>query len=712
MKIVILAEKPSQAKAYAESFQVAKREKTHFILKPTDIFPHAEVVITWAIGHLVELKTPAEYKDEWKKWNLENLPIIPEPFEFKVSKDKKEQFNAVKSLFKTADVIVNGTDIDREGSNIFYSILHMTGVKNKTVKRLWINSLEVDEIQKGFKNLRDNEYDLKLYEEANARQIGDWLVGMNASPLYTLLLQQSGHANGVTLSVGRVQSSLVYMIYEQQVKMENFKSEPFYEVIGKFEAANGKYEGKAKVKEKDKRTVDDLLNQLNIQENEVIDGVIKHVEKNVKHEKSPKLHSLSTLQTVANKKWKYSPDTVLKTMQSLYEKKLVTYPRTDCNYITDAEFAYLSNNVESMQQLLNTEFEPNKAPNKRFVDNKKVQEHYAIVLTKKMPTADAINDLSDAEKNVFYEVLRVTLAMFHRDYTYEETVITTDVDTLEFTTKGRVEVDKGWKSLFVAEKKQEEEKTAVENVLPSVSTDEKVSALISILEGHTTPPKPFTEGALINLMKTAGKMVEDEADADILKEVEGIGTEATRASIIETIKHREYINIEKNIVSITDKGRILCEAIKGTLLASPSMTAKWESYLKKISKGEGTKENFLKNINKFLNALIENAPKQFQSAGVATAVAAQQANSYIGDCPICEKGKVEDRKDYIRCTGYKTSCKFSISKKIANKSLTAKNIKDLITKGETTKLKGFKSKAGKNFDATLVLVDGKVTFAF
>lgn len=213
MKVVILAEKPSQAKAYAEAFQVAKREKTHIELKPTSIFPNAQVYITWAIGHLVELKMPQEYKEEWAKWNLKNLPIIPEQFEFKVSKDKKEQFNAVKKLFKEADMLVSGVDIDREGSNIFYSILEMTGVKNKPIKRLWINSLEVDEIQKGFKNLRDNDFDLKLYDEAKARQLGDWLVGINASQLYTLLLQQKG-INEV-LSVGRVQSPLVYMIYRK-----------------------------------------------------------------------------------------------------------------------------------------------------------------------------------------------------------------------------------------------------------------------------------------------------------------------------------------------------------------------------------------------------------------------------------------------------------------------------------------------------------------
>lgn len=710
MKIVILAEKPSQAKAYAEAFQVAKREKTHIELKPTSIFPNAQIYITWAIGHLVELKMPQEYKEEWAKWNLKNLPIIPEQFEFKVSKDKKEQFNAVKKLFKEADMLISAVDIDREGSNIFYSILEMTGVKNKPVKRLWINSLEVDEIQKGFKNLRDNEFDLKLYDEAKARQLGDWLVGINASQLYTLLLQQKG-VNEV-LSVGRVQSPLVYMIYQRQVEIENFKSEPFYELVGHFKSPKGEYQGKAKVKEKERAKVTSLLNELNLIEGVETDGVIKTVEKTLKREKSPRLHSLSTLQTVANKKWKYSPAVVLSTMQSLYEKKIVTYPRTDCNYITESEFAYLSNNVEEMQKLIGVSFAANKEPNKRFVDNSKVQEHYAIVPTKSVPSIDTINALSEAERNIFYEILKVTLAMFYTDYVYEETNIITDVKSLEFLTKGRIEVEKGWKMLFSNEKNEGDEKTASEKALPSLSEKDSIVGILKTIEGHTSPPKPFSEGGLINLMKTAGKMVEDVEDSEILKEVEGIGTEATRSGIIETVKKNGYIEVKKNIVSVTEKGKILCEAINETLLASPSMTAKWESYLQKIGKGNGTKTAFLNNIQKFLNSLIDEAPKKFETAALETVVSSQQEKMFIGGCPVCKKGKLVDRKTFIGCNEYQNGCKFSIAKKIANKSLTAKNIKDLIEKGKTAKIKGFKSKAGKSFDAVLVIKDDKITFDF
>lgn len=408
----------------------------------------------------------------------------------------------------------------------------------------------------------------------------------------------------------------------------------------------------------------------------------------------------------------FIPAVVLSTMQSLYEKKIVTYPRTDCNYITESEFAYLSNNVEKMQKLIGVSFAANKQSNKRFVDNSKVQEHYAIVPTKSVPSIDTINALSEAERNIFYEILKVTLAMFYTDYVYEETNIITDVKSLEFLTKGRIEVEKGWKMLFFNEKNEGDEKTASEKALPSLSEKDSIVGILKTIEGHTSPPKAFSEGGLINLMKTAGKMVEDVEDSEILKEVEGIGTEATRSGIIETVKKNGYIEVKKNIVSVTEKGKILCEAINETLLASPSMTAKWESYLQKIGKGNGTKTAFLNNIQKFLNSLIDEAPKKFETAALETVVSSQQEKMFIGGCPVCKKGKLVDRKTFIGCNEYQNGCKFSIAKKIANKSLTAKNIKDLIEKGKTAKIKGFKSKAGKSFDAVLVIKDDKITFDF
>lgn len=582
-------------------------------------------------------------------------------------------------------------------------------MKNKKIKRLWINSLEVEEVRKGFNSLLDNSKDLLMYEEAKARQISDWLVGMNASQLYSLLMHEKGV--NMTLSVGRVQSPLCYLIYQRQKEIEQFVSKPFFELVGEFKTANGMYMGKAKNIRTD--TIEPL--QSFGEDNgclldSEISGMVVSVEKKEKRVKSPKLHSLSTLQTVANKKWKYSPAKVLEVMQSLYEKKLVTYPRTDSNYITENEFLYLVENLERYKELLNVTFEANLKVNKRYVDNSKVQEHYAIIPTKTIPSDTNLNGLTTEEKSIYEEIVLTTLAMFHRDYVYEETKILTSVNDIEFESIGKVEIDKGWKLLFTKSVEGIEKKED-DPVLPVVVVDEKVTSLLHSKEACTSPPKPYTEGGLINLMKTSGKMVEDEEDSAILKEIEGIGTEATRASIIETVKKNGYIDINKNIVSITKKGELLCEAIHNTMLASPAMTAKWESYLKKIGEGSGTKEVFVAQTKRFISDLLETAPAAMQEIETVS-FAQEQQTDHFGSCPSCRKGTMIDRKTFIGCSNYRNGCKFTINRTILGKKLTDKQVTDLLEKGTTSMIKGFTSKAGKSFDAKLTITDGKVSFVF
>jgi DNA topoisomerase-3 len=706
---IILAEKPSQAKAYSEAFQIEKRDKTSITLKPCTIFPEG-AVITWGIGHLVELKKPQEYDEKWAKWDLRNLPIFPEHFEYTVKKEVKQQFNAVKRYFNQASFLINAADVDREGSNIFYSIYHMTGTKCKNIKRLWINSLEVDEVRRGFANLLDNQKDLLMYSEAKTRQISDWLVGMNASELYTLLLKEKGIKD--TFSVGRVQSPTVYMIYQRQKEIENFVSKPFYELFGTFRSTAGQYEGKAKIKTD---TIDELnafLMKKGVALDKEMQGTVQSLEKKEKHIQSPKLHSLSTLQTVANKKWKYSPAIVLKTMQSLYQKKLVSYPRTDCNFITENEFSYLVANIKAYQHLINNEFEPNITPSKRYVDGSKVAEHYAIIPTKSIPNENTLNGLSSEERNIYDEILRNTLAMFHKLYRYEETKIITNVKDIEFETVGKIELEKGWKSLFAYQKNEESEKTDSDKTLPDVSKGESVLSVLQSKEGYSTAPKPYTEGQLINMMKGAGLKISDKADSDILKEVEGIGTEATRSGIIETIKKNGYIEVNKNIVSVTKKGIILCEAIEGTLLSSPVMTAKWESYLRQIGEGKGSPDAFINNIKRFVDDLMQKAPKRLDADKIKQVIKEEQESHTKGTCPVCKKGQMIDRKTFIGCSEYQNGCKFSINKTVAEKKLTDKNIKDLLEKGRTTKIKGFKNRKKESFEAALVIKDGNIAFTF
>lgn len=706
--VLILAEKPSQAKAYAEAFPVARKTK-HFIeLQPCETFPNG-ATITWGVGHLVELKQPAEYHAEWKRWSLKVLPMIPENYEFKVAKGKWDQFQAVKALFKEASMLINACDVDREGSNIFYSILKQTKVTSKPIQRLWINSLEVEEIRKGFQTLRDNQQDYQMYIEAQTRQISDWLVGMNASRLYTMLLKEKGLNE--TISVGRVQSPTVYMIYERHVEIEQFQPENFYELKGEFHSRMGSYTGKADFKSKKYEEALAALEKAHIQEKKRLPAIIQSVEKKPKKVLPPKLHSLSTLQQKANRIWKYSPAKVLEVAQSLYEKKLISYPRSDCQFITDAEFAYLKQKLPQYQEMMKKPFEPARlSASKRYVDGSKVEEHYAIIPTKSIPSADKLAGLSLMEKNIYAEIVRSALAMFHRDYMYEETKIVTDVQGLLFKTVGKVELDRGFQELWPAPKEQKKEAPP----LPLVEKGEDVDAMVQIHQGTTQPPKPFTEGQLVQMMKTCGKLIEDDAESDILKEVEGIGTEATRASIIETIKRHGYIDVQKNIVSITEKGKVLCQAIAGSLLASPIMTAKWESYLRKISAGTGTQQAFLQNIEKFLRHLIETAPQIVQTTDITAAaeLAEPAVKGPIAKCPSCHQGELLEKKSFYGCSRYQEGCKFTISKRIASKKITASQVRNLCEKGLTKPIKGFKSKKGSSFSARLKLTQEKIEFDF
>ena len=702
MKPVIVAEKPSQAKAYAEAFKTTKREG-YMEVAPNPIFPEG-AYITWGIGHLVELKEPKAYDPKWGRWSLAALPILPEQYQFQVARGKAQQFGVIKKLIHQTDTVINACDVDREGSNIFYSIYYHTGAKNKVIQRLWINSLEVDEVRKGFQQLRDNRQDLLLYQEAKARQISDWLVGMNGSRLYSLLLQEKGIRE--VFAIGRVQTPTVFLIYQREKEIEAFVPEPFYEIEGVFEAEKGRYKGKAKLKAKERKEAEELLNKHGITGSE--QGVVTKVKTTDKHTPPPQLHSLSTLQAAANRRWKYSPAKVLSVMQGLYEKKLVSYPRTDSQHITPGEFSYLAAQAERYQQLIGAEFPiSSKAPKKRYVDSSKVQEHYAIIPTKTVPTARKLEGLAQDERNLYEEVMRTTLAMFHRDYRYAETKVETDVKGVTFFTVGKTELDKGWKELFVSAKEAKQEPS-----LPELHEQETVKSKIGIKEGMTTPPKPYTEGQLIAVMKTCGKFVEDVEDTEILKEVEGLGTEATRSGIIETIKRHEYIQVKKNIVSITDKGRILCQAIEGNLLSSPSMTAKWETYLKKIGRGEGSAEVFLDTIGKFIHKLLAEVPGQLQQNGLPEKMEMPAGKGAIAPCPRCKKGMIVPSKGFYGCTEYSNGCKQSFPSTFLKKRLSAKQIEYLCTKGKTPVIKGFVSKNGKKFNARLVLEDGKLKMEF
>lgn len=701
---MILAEKPSQALAYASAFSSYTKEDGFFRVKDT-IFQD-ETFITFGFGHLVELDSPDKYKEEWKKWSLESLPIFPEQYQFSVPEDKQKQFEIVSTLLQQATTIIVATDSDREGENIAWSIIHHAKAytSDKVYKRLWINSLEKEAIRDGFMHLKEGKDYLPYYEEAQTRQISDWLVGMNASPLYSLLLQEKG-VNG-TFSLGRVQTPTLYMIYQRQLQIDQFQKEPFFELEGNVLHPEQPFTVTLEPSQrfKAKEEVFSFTKEKNVVVGEQ-EATIQSVDKEQKRSVSPALFSLSRLQAKANKQFKASANDTLKAVQKLYEAKLLTYPRTDTPYITENEFSYLKSHVEKYCSFLSIDLPLTQLePRKRYVNNKKVQEHHAIILTKQVPTNEQFQSLSSLEQKIYLLVARTTVAMFLPDYEYEETIVKVSVGELLFQAKGQVPTVQGWKELFQnkkeATKTEAKEDTENQTKLPKISSNETVTLSIGIVEKETTPPKPYTEGTLITAMKTAGKTVDDENEQEILKEVEGIGTEATRASIIEALKNKKYIELQKNNLLMTAKGNVLCQAVSGEkLFTSAEMTAKWEEQLKRIGQREGTQEHFLTNIKKFLVHLIEEVPSfvsELDLTSYQEARSEERKAMSVGSCPKCE-GVLLERKDFYGCSNYPT-CRYTLTNNFRHKKLTKKNIQELIEGKETT-VTGIKTKEKKTYDA-------------
>lgn len=692
-KVTIIAEKPKQAQAYAEALKPIVRKEGYFEVQPNSIFPDG-AYLTWAYGHLIELAKPSHYSDKWKSWSLEALPIKPDTFEFLVKQQSEEQYKVIVSLLSKSSQVVVATDTDREGENIAWSIIEKANATDKAIKRLWINSLEVDAIEEGFRNLKDGRTYYPSYLEAQTRQKSDWLIGMNASQLFTLLLQERGAKE--TFSVGRVQTPTLFMVYQRENEIKNFVPKAFYELVAEVTHPNGKFSVKAEGKYEERKIAIDKLNSEGLQPDTKIISEISRIESKEEREASPRLYTMSGIQTKANKVWKYSPAKVLELVQGLYEKKLVTYPRTDTPYITDGEFAYLKSNFKSYLEVISESFEmAQPEPQKKYVNAAKVQEHYAIIPTKNIPSEKVLKELSPEELNLYHEVIKNTIAMFHEPYRYNKTIVEVQHGGLTYKTTGKVEISKGWKSLYPTDESKEETPP-----LPIMDEGDPIQLAPHVKEGKTTKPKKLTEGDLIPLMIHAGKKLEGE-EQDVLKETEGIGTEATRANIIETLKNQNYIEVKKNLVSITAKGVVLCEVVDGTLLSSPSLTAKWETFLKRIGRGERDQETFLKGIYTFIDKLIEEMPVKMSSETIVSGIDQINSETHLGKCPNCEKGFLVAHKSHYGCNKRSEGCKQTLPFKLLEKTVSETQLKKLLTKGKTDLIKGFKGK--KPFDAHLSL---------
>lgn len=709
MKIVI-AEKPDQAAKLAAPFTFSKKQG-YFEVKPNSYFPNG-AVITWAIGHLCELKPPEEYNPAWKKWTLDTLPIIPDRFEYKVSKSKYKQFNIIKNLLKRTDIqeIIIGGDAGREGELIIRTIIRVCGI-NKPMKRLWISSLTENAVKNGFSNLLPEEKTRDIYFEALSRSCADWLIGINTSRLYTVLLKKNGIKD--VFSIGRVQTPTLALIVKREQEIANFKPEPFWEVEAEFN-----FNGKMLKAKWHKNNVSKVLEekQAIAIANFCINKNVKitEIKKETKEYLPPLLFNLSSLQATANKAYKFSPQKTLDVLQKLYLKGVVSYPRSDSQFLTTEEAKMLPNilmNLSKIDKYKNLLPPPTSSiiNNKRYVNEKKVTDHHAIIVTEQLPD---ITKLSSDEEKIYDLVARQLIAAHYNNAIFFYTTIHTLVDNrAEFISKGKEQIDEGWRKVIYHAK--ENANSEEEQMLPPLHEGELGTVMkVGVKKGETQPPNRYSEGNLITLMKTAGKHLEDAELEKILSKTEGLGTEATRAGIIGTLKDRNYIEINKNKVYATSKGMLLIKALGESILTSPSMTAKWEKRLSEIGEGKASPKNFLEQVKKLSQKLIIDAKEreahwtfsenevQNISSNRSYKGKFKKEKTVLGKCKLCN-GTILDFGKFYGCSNYKTSnCKFSVSKKILGKTISQANMKKLLTTGETNLIKGFK-KGEKTFNAQL-----------
>ena len=715
---LILAEKPDQGAKLATPFP-HKKKQGYIEIQSCSQFPNG-AILTWAIGHLCELKQPEQYNKEWKKWVLSILPIIPKQFEHQVSKGKSKQFQIIKSFLMKPYIteIIIASDAGREGELIIRSIIKLCCV-NKPMKRLWLSSLTPKAVKEGFSNLLDEKETRNLYYEAWSRSCADWLVGMNASRAYTLLLKEKGIKD--VFSIGRVQTPTLALIVKREIEIEQFCSQPFWEVEGHFLINNKLYHGKwhkeGETRLTERRQACAIASFCIGKEAEITE-----VEKDRTKYQPPLFFNLSSLQATANKRFKYSPKKTLDIAQMLYTKGYLSYPRTDSSYVTKEEAASFPEVLGklSTKQEYQSFFPLQKSTllnNKRYVNEKKVTDHYAIIPTEQVPN---LAKLSKDEQNIYDLVVRRLLAAHEEpaivDYTTVHTLV---AKRATFITKGKEEIQRGWRKIIYADKEETDEQSAL---LPTLEKGEfGIVSTTSVHEGKTQPPKRYTEGQLITLMKTAGKHVEDETLEKILAKTEGLGTEATRAGIITILKERGYIEVQKNLVYATEKGKVLIHAVGNSILASPEMTAKWEQRLSEIGAGKASMHVFLEQVKQLSSKLVEDAIRQkhswdfryFDVTAVTqrSKVRRKKIGTVIGSCKLCD-GQVIDLGTFYGCSKYKkTNCTFTISKKILGKTMSQSNVKKILNEGRTNVIKGLK-KGDKTFNASLIWdeKENRITF--
>jgi DNA topoisomerase III len=639
---VVLAEKPSVARELA-SFLGARTRADGY-------FEGQGYQVTWAFGHLVTLKEPEDYDPALKRWSLETLPIVPEHFGLKVIEEKgaRTQFAIVKRLFRAAEELICATDAGREGELIFRYILELAGGTKKPARRLWLSSLTETAIRDAFRRLRPlADYDA-LYAAARCRSEADWIVGLNATRNYTVRYRSSG----ILWSVGRVQTPVLAMIVHRDDEIRTFKPEPFWELLTRYREVTFKFAGDRFAKEEDART---LLGRARGQP-----FVIQGVERKEERVQPPQLYDLTELQRDMNRRFGLSADATLKAAQALYERKAITYPRTDSRHLGSDLKGQVPRILDELRSLRPTEIGKLDlralAFTGRVIDDKKVSDHHAIIPTGKPPGA-----LSPSEEKVYDAIVVRLIAVFYPACLKEVTSVTGVSNGVPFRAKGVRVLEPGWTVLYP---RKEEDKKDDEQDLPEFRAGESGPHEPFVRRGETTPPKPFTESTLLGAMETAGKLVTDDQLKEALKE-RGLGTPATRAATIETLLARGYIVRMKKALAATDLGRYLVALVRDRALKSPELTGEWEAKLKEVERGQLDPHQFMAEIVQYTGDVIRSGD------GVTVDPAR------LGDCPRCGRPVIQGQRGF-GCSGWRDGCPFVLWREYRGQSLGDDAIRELL----------------------------------
>ena len=636
--------------------------------------------VTWTFGHLCTLKEPNDYTENWKHWSLSSLPMIPARFGIKLIDDKgiHKQFAVIEKLMKEAEMIINCGDAGQEGELIQRWVIQKAQA-TCPIKRLWISSLTEESIREGFNNLKDEEMYRPLYLAGLSRAIGDWILGMNATRLYTLKYGQ----NKQVLSVGRVQTPTLALIVNRQKEIESFVSEPYW-VLSTiyrntlFTATSGKFTSKEEG-EKAFAAIEDYNFE------------VTDVQKKRGTEAPPRLFDLTSLQVECNKKYGYSAETTLNLIQSLYEKKFTTYPRVDTQYLSDDIYAKCPNILQGLkgyENLLQPLMGKKLIKSKKVFDNSKVTDHHAII-----PTGVPVHNLSDMEKNVYQLIAKRFIGVFYPDCKIATTTVLGIVNNIEFKANGKEILEEGWRAIYVNEVQQnnddEKKEGEEERTLPTFTKGEQGSHEPTLSQKNTTPPKLYTEATLLRAMETAGKFVEDETLRLALKE-NGIGRPSSRAGIIETLFKRNYIRRERKNILATPTGIQLIDTIHEELLKSAELTGIWEKKLRDIEHQKYDPASFIEELKEQMNQIVQQGLRDNSNRRVCVttkedlkkriiqkskAKATQKTKDTKKEvkkqsssptdiagtvCPQCKEGVIIKGKSAYGCSNWKNGCNYRI----------------------------------------------------